>query len=30
MMEWFNIYGLVFMVIIMVPNIVFAIKCKDS
>ena len=30
MMEWFNIYGLVFMVIIMVPNIVYAIKCKDG
>ena len=30
MMEWFNIYGLVFMVIIMVPNIVYAVKCKDG
>ena len=30
MMEWFNIYGLVFMVIIMVPNIVYAIRCKDG
>ena len=30
MMEWFNVYGLVFMVIIMVPNIVYAIKCKDG
>ena len=28
-MEWINIYGLVFMVIIMVPNIVYAIRCKD-
>ena len=30
MMEWFNVYGLVFMVIIMVPNIVYAIRCKDG
>ena len=30
MMEWFNIYGLVFMIIIMVPNIVYAIMCKDG
>lgn len=29
-MEWFNIYGLVFIVIIMVPNIIFAIKQKDT
>ena len=25
-MEWFNVFGLVFMIIIMIPNIVFAIK----
>ena len=30
MMEWLNIYGLVFMFLIMIPNIVFAIKCKDG
>ena len=30
MTEWFNIYGLVFMVIIMIPNIVYAIKCKEG
>ncbi len=30
MMEWFNLYGLVFMIIIMVPNIVYAIRCKDG
>ena len=29
-MEWFNVFGLVFIVIIMIPNIVFAIKCKDG
>ena len=29
-MEWINILGLVFIVIIMIPNIVFAIKCKDG
>ena len=30
MMEWINILGLVFIAIIMIPNIVFAIKCKDG
>ena len=29
-MEWFNIFGLVFMLLIMIPNIIFAIKCKDG
>ena len=29
-MEWFNIFGLVFIIIIMIPNIIFAIKCKDD
>ena len=29
-MEWINILGLVFIAIIMIPNIVFAIKCKDG
>ena len=29
-MEWFNPFGLVFMTIIMIPNIVFAIHCKDG
>ena len=29
-MEWFNVFGLVFIVIIMIPNIIFAIKCKDG
>ena len=29
-MEWFNIFGVVFIVVIMIPNIVFAIKNKDG
>ena len=29
-MGWINIFGLVFMVIIMIPNVVFALKCKDG
>lgn len=29
-MNWINIYGLVFMVAIMIPNIVFAAKTKDG
>ena len=29
-MEWFNPIGLVFITIIMIPNIVFAIRCKDG
>lgn len=29
-MNWFNIYGLIFIVIIMIPNIVFALKCKEG
>ncbi len=29
-MEWFNVYGLLFMAAVMVPNIVFALKCKDG
>lgn len=29
-MSWFNIYGLIFMIIIMIPNIIFAVKCKDG
>lgn len=28
-MGWINIFGLVFMVIIMIPNVVFALKCRD-
>ena len=29
-MEWFNLFGLVFIVVIMIPNIVFAIKNKNG
>ncbi|MBP1558877.1 MAG: hypothetical protein J6B40_04830 [Oscillospiraceae bacterium] len=29
-MEWLNIFGLIFIVVIMIPNVVFAIKCKDG
>lgn len=25
-----NIFGLVFMVVIMIPNVIFALKCKDG
>ena len=30
MMEYINLYGLSFMAIIMSPNIVYAIKCRDG
>ena len=30
MMEWINIFGAVFIVVIMVPNIVYAYKCRDG
>ncbi len=29
-MEWMNVFGLAFMAIIMIPNIIFAIKCKQG
>ena len=29
-MEWFNPFGLVFITIIMIPNVVFAIRCKGG
>ena len=29
-MGWFNYYGLAIMVVIMLPNVVYAIKCKDG
>lgn len=28
--EWINIYGLAFVMIIMIPNIIFAIRNKDG
>lgn len=29
-MEWFNVFGLVFIAVIMIPNIVFWIKHRDG
>jgi len=29
-MAWLNIFGLIFIVLIMMPNIFYAIKCKDG
>ena len=29
-MEWFNVFGLIFIAVSMIPNVVFAIKCKDG
>ena len=29
-MQWFNVFGLIFLVIISIPNIIFAIKCKNG
>ena len=29
-MEWINPFGLVFMAVILISNIVFALKCKDG
>ena len=29
-MEWINIYGLVIIALIMIPNIFYAVKCKDK
>lgn len=29
-MSWFNYYGLIIMAIIMIPNIVYAVKQKDG
>ena len=29
-MEWFNIFGLFFISIIMIPNIIYAIQCRDG
>ena len=29
-MSWVNLYGLIFMAVIMIPNIVFAIKCRSG
>lgn len=29
-MAWLNVFGLAFMVVIMIPNVIFAMKCKDG
>ena len=29
-MGWFNIFGFIFICINMIPNVIFAIKCKDG
>lgn len=29
-MEWLNVFGLAFVVVLMIPNVLYAIKCKDG
>ena len=29
-MDWFNVFGLVFIAVIMIPNTIFAIKNKEG
>lgn len=29
-MEWLNVFGLIMVAVIMIPNILFAMKCKDG
>lgn len=29
-MQWFNIYGLIFVAVILIPNLIFALKCKNG
>ena len=29
-MEWLNVFGLVMVAVIIIPNILFAMKCKDG
>ena len=29
-MDWLNMFGLIFIIVIMIPNIIYAIKCKDG
>lgn len=29
-MEWLNVFGLAFIIVIMIPNIVFAVRCKNG
>ena len=30
MMEWIYIFGAVFIAVIMIPNIIYALKCRDG
>ena len=30
MNKYFNVFGLLFVIVILIPNIVFAVKCKDG
>lgn len=30
MNRYFNLYGLIFVIVILIPNIVFSITCKDG
>ena len=29
-MDWLNMFGLIFIIVIMIPNIIYAFKCKDG
>ena len=29
-MSWFNVYGLIYVLVILIPNLVFAMRCKDG
>lgn len=29
-MKWINVYGLVMIAVIMIPNIAFAVRCRDG
>lgn len=29
-MGWFNYYGIAIMAVIMIPNVIYAVKCKDG
>ena len=29
-MEWFNLFGLTFVIAVLVPNIIYALTCKDT
>ena len=29
-MDWLNIFGLIMIAVIMIPNIIFAVRCKEG